>query len=230
MKTRREDMTQGGRTATIKEAIHFTLIELLIVIAIIAILASLLLPSLYSARDLAKRINCSSNLRQIMLGTASYVDANAGFLPVFKAAEGSGSVTEYEKIWILVVWPYIYGDKPFEVKNKIFLGTVFYDPAFTTWEPILIAHPNYALVSSYGMNGIYGDGNTHTYEKMDKIAKPSLTMAYGDSTVSVMGDLSPIAFRHTRDSTANFVFIDGHVENKARGSVPAVNAPFWGMN
>jgi prepilin-type N-terminal cleavage/methylation domain-containing protein len=56
----------------------FTIIELLVVVAIIGILASFLLPSLSSARDKAKKAVCGSNMKQISYSTIMFIDDNDG--------------------------------------------------------------------------------------------------------------------------------------------------------
>lgn len=68
----------------------FTLIELLVVIAIISLLVSILLPSLTKARDLAKRVVCSTNLRSAGIAFLMYVDDHKGSGPSYYTRPGIG--------------------------------------------------------------------------------------------------------------------------------------------
>ena len=68
----------------------FTLVELLVVIAVIAILASLLLPALSEARQRATGVQCLSNSRQLALGWMLYADDFGGRLPYNVGGAGTG--------------------------------------------------------------------------------------------------------------------------------------------
>jgi prepilin-type N-terminal cleavage/methylation domain-containing protein len=59
----------------------FTLIELLVVVAVIAVLLAILLPALRSARETARGVQCSSNLRQIYVICRGYADDSKGYSP-----------------------------------------------------------------------------------------------------------------------------------------------------
>ena len=59
----------------------FTLVELLIVIAILALLMTILLPALAKFKSIAKRTACLSNLHAAAIGFRMYLDANKYFMP-----------------------------------------------------------------------------------------------------------------------------------------------------
>ena len=79
---------------------HFTLIELLIVVAIIAILAGLLLPALNTSRNKAKAIKCSGNLKQLGYGEMQYENDFSHKIPsLMKWQKSDGSDDNHRRIW-----------------------------------------------------------------------------------------------------------------------------------
>src|SRR5882757_10042989 len=83
----------------------FTLIELLVVIAIIAVLIALLLPAVQAAREAARRIQCTNNMKQLGLAVHNYADihgilpSQVGGVPVWFAN------SDYRTSWMVQILP-----------------------------------------------------------------------------------------------------------------------------
>ncbi|MCA9174146.1 MAG: DUF1559 domain-containing protein [Planctomycetales bacterium] len=97
-------MSRSSRTRT-----GFTLVELLVVIAIIGVLVALLLPAVQAAREAARRMQCSNNLKQQALACHTYHDTFKKFPPnhIFSGSTPAASANTEGWGWQVLILPFI---------------------------------------------------------------------------------------------------------------------------
>lgn len=116
---------------------HFTIIELLIVIAIIAILAAMLLPALNQARESAKGTSCVSRQKQAGLAFGLYLQDYQNILPI-KMTNGPGGASPWSTI--------LFSNGYFSSYKQIWCPSQRQPPANYYW-------PNWIAYSMYAFNG-----------------------------------------------------------------------------
>ena len=194
----------------------FTLIELLLVIAIIAILVSLLLPGFSTAKSKAKRIACTSNIRQINLGLTMYADDHDDEI-------GYGTNVYY--FYKDFVSPYLAGIAGSESNMLVFrcpADNLLYTLALTEF-------------SSYGFNGAERDSEPDDYCMADipfaAVSDPAKTALDGEISGGTGTSWhSPKAAGQYFDAPNVGAFVDGHasyVKMYWNGLPGIPNFPFY---
>jgi len=195
-------MMQGVRLRGRFEGRHsraaFTLVELLVVIAIIAVLIGLLLPAVQSAREAARRNQCSNNLKQWGLGLQNILQATRYFPSgnVGRPANGGGSGWGHS--WMVQLMPYVEQTERFD---QLDLTWAFWDNAASInmvalngWTFDALHCPSSTLPRTGA--GISDRGHTTAYANYVAIAGASnepaaQTWASGNGIVGSGGILFP---------------------------------------
>ncbi len=194
------------RSASFSVRRAFTLIELLVVIAIIGVLIALLLPAVQSAREAARRAQCSNNLKQLGLALANYESAN-GALPwtQAQAAAFGGGVAEYNG-WsgIALMLPFLEQTNVHSSLNFYFGGNWYLLPG--SHDPIQRTGITTAIGSLLCPSD--GDGvglNNYMISNGTNYDWWSRRSGAGALTRNETGGLGPARISAIRDGTSNTI-------------------------
>jgi len=207
----------------------FTLVELLVVLAIIGILSSLLLPALGKARENASAICCAGQMKQLGVATQNYVDTYDGYLPLANAFTATDS---YNWINGLALMTSDQGGWNWGWK----IGT----PQSTLK---LFQCPSGNDQLQWGVNLLYnrraggnvmnaGLGNSYRPRKLHLLSCASEVLILGDgldkSMVNNTFDYNTGQFHFRHGGKANLLMADSHVETMTLPQMQtSMTVPDW---
>lgn len=207
----------------------FTLIELLVCIAIIAVLASMLLPALNSARAKARATSCVSNLKQIGTGALAYTADHEDFWVPGTLGSWEAAPMDYEMNWLTRIHPYVLG-RNFELSQST-KKSIFICPAGTDED--LFQRNNYPITNlawnlRYGGNKKADGSLVYPLRKITRCRRPAQAGTCWDvsnidhSTGTASTGTSNTRHYHNESQPVNWMaarhfgqdnllFVDGHV-------------------
>jgi len=219
-------LTESRRVRKALSRVLFTLLELLIVIAIIAMLCSLLLPALGKARDTAKQIACANNLKQVYHAQMMYQLDYGEWIVALRSSSGwwfellSGTNHKGESIGMS------YGISYYGIGvTKGTLVCPSEEEKFTSVWGSGISFTHYSLTVATGYSGI--NDPLYYRRKMMAITQPSEAFLGSDIRSSANLDcLTRMVYRHggrgdsrtsfsgtsipATEGQANMLYFDGH--------------------
>jgi len=230
----------------------FTLVELLVVIAVIAILAAILLPVLGEAKEKGHTVVCLNNLKQLQLAINIYADEHEDELPPAEIHPGNGG--PYQESWAAILvnsggLPLSRSGYYTELNDS---SSVFRCPSGVSQvfshNPLSRNDPEgckaFPYISEstgqkfyingwYGLNGELGSSGKYPFKRHplpDGTKKPSRMSSTHPRMPSVYdgfwvhnGHDERISARHNRRSRTNLAFFDGSVRTYPTRKVPDVH-------
>ena len=221
----------------------FTLVEMLVVIAIIAVLSSMLLPALGKAREYSKSLACKNNLRQLGVALANY-EADYNVLPcvIGPMEQISGAWTSTQAANNTFWTGKLMNTGNIQVTKYTYWGATAVNCAI-----LRCPSDTQKLAENYGMNswlamrlGIAPTTNYYSYKGtfVDrlKISKVSERALLGESTTLESVDFNPISWdssnRWPHALGMNLLYLDYHVDHMTRtqmGASADVYRPLFGV-
>ncbi|MCM2374164.1 DUF1559 family PulG-like putative transporter [Aporhodopirellula aestuarii] len=212
-----------NRNVKFAPRLGFTLVELLVVIAIIGVLVGLLLPAVQSAREAARRMSCSNNMRQLALGLHNYESS----FKQFPASADNDNFVGVGRTWLRSVMPFVEQPDLDSDKLEIYGPTFDADAILTevnlmncpsdplSQTPVNVGFGSSVIARSAGTNyfgngGHYGRSSNqyHGTSAAGFNGFPSVFKYTADGMFHSQGSaFGPVRFASILDGTSNTLLI-----------------------